>query len=66
MTMTKTWDAGVTGLAMALGEAFAVGLDLAGVCATAFGPQAASRQIDMTRAANLIDSSRYERNLKSC
>jgi hypothetical protein len=50
--MTKTWEAGVA--ALALGEALAVGLDDAGVCATALGLHADSRQRKMTRAANLI------------
>jgi hypothetical protein len=68
MTMTKTWEAGVMVVVAAVAEAVGRGaaLGAAGDCAVALGPHAVSRQIEMTRAANLICLRRYEANLKIC
>jgi hypothetical protein len=67
MTMTKTWEAGVM-VVVAGAEAVGrgVGLGVTGDCAVDLGAQAASRHIEMTRAANLIWVAHYEANLKIC
>jgi hypothetical protein len=68
MTMTKTWEAVAVVEGAAVAEAVGRGaaLGVAGDCAVALGPHAVSRQIEMTRAANLIWIRRYEANLKIC
>ncbi|GAC1643038.1 MAG: hypothetical protein NVS9B11_12120 [Candidatus Dormibacteraceae bacterium] len=55
MTMTKTWEAIGAGLVLGVLVGLGLKLGLAGDCAVAVGPQAASRQTNAApMAINLI------------